>query len=257
MPHRRRPSRYREPVTRAIELQAPAKLTLSLRVTGVRDDGLHLVDAEMITVGLYDTLTLVEGQTGLTVVGGGDDIPTGPENLVNRALSLVGRTASVHLVKRIPSQAGLGGGSSDAGAVLRWAGCDDLEAAAELGADVAFCTVGGRAHVTGIGERVKPLPFVAATYTLLTPALACPTGAIYRRWDDLGGPTGEHGNDLEPAALDVVPELARWRDALGEDTGKQPRLAGSGSTWFVEGSHPGPDRVVVDAVDADPPEISD
>ncbi len=247
------PNRYRDPVTTAIELNAPAKLTLSLRITGVRDDGLHLVDAEMITVGLYDTLTLVEGRSGLTVVGGGDDVPTGPENLVNRALALAGRTASVHLVKRIPSQAGLGGGSSDAGAVLRWAGFADLEAAAGLGADVAFCAVGGRARVTGIGEVVTRLPFQAGTYTLLTPSLACPTGAIYRRWDELGGPAGDNGNDLEPAALDVVPELARCRDMLGNDSGKRPRLAGSGSTWFVEGAYPGPDRVVVEAVDREVP----
>ncbi len=235
----------------SIELQAPAKLTLSLRMTGLRDDGLHLIDAVMITVDLFDTMVVTEGETGLTVVGGGSDIPTGPENLVNRALVLAGRSASVALTKRIPSQAGLGGGSSDAGAILRWAGFDDLEAAAGLGADIAFCTVGGRARVQGIGEVVEPLPFVEETYTLVTPPLACPTGAIYKRWDELGGPTGERGNDLEPAALSVVPELAVWRDELGESTGEQPRLAGSGSTWFVEGNHPGDGRVVVKSVPAD------
>jgi 4-diphosphocytidyl-2-C-methyl-D-erythritol kinase len=56
---------------------------------------------------------------------------------------------------------------------------------------------------------------------------------------------GDNGNDLEPAALVVAPQLARWRDRLGNDTGQRPRLAGSGSTWFVEGDHPGPDRLVV------------
>jgi 4-diphosphocytidyl-2-C-methyl-D-erythritol kinase len=220
-------------------------------MTGLRDDGLHLIEALMITVGLYDTLELNEAGTGLTIVGGGSDIPTGPENLVNRALELADRSASVALTKRIPSQAGLGGGSSDAGAILRWAGFTDLEAAARLGADVAFCTVGGRARVRGIGEVVEPLPFVAETYTLVTPPLACPTGSIYQKWDELGGPTGDAGNDLEPAALAVVPELARWRDELGDATGKQPRLAGSGSTWFVEGDHPGNGRVVVNSVPAD------
>lgn len=235
---------------RRIELSAPAKLTLSLRLTGLRPDGLHLIEATMITVDLFDTLGVVEGETGLTVVGGGSDIPTGPENLVNRALVLAGRVASVTLTKRIPSQAGLGGGSSDAGAILRWAGFTDLEEAARLGADVAFCTVGGRAKVSGIGEVVEPQPFVAETYTLVTPPLACPTGAIYRRWDELGGPSGSAGNDLEPAALSVVPELARWRDELGDSTGNQPRLAGSGSTWFVEGDHPAPGRVVVNAIPA-------
>lgn len=238
-------------MTEPIELLAPAKLTLSLRMTGIRDDGLHLIDSEMITVDLYDTLVLIEGGAGLTVIGGGSDIPTGPENLVNRALALAGRDASVALTKRIPSQAGLGGGSSDAGAILRWAGYSDLEAAANLGADIAFCTVGGRARVTGIGELVEPLPYIPATYTVVTPSIPCPTGAIYQRWDELGGPVGENGNDLEPAALDVAPELARWRDALGDASGMTPRLAGSGSTWFVEGAFPGDERLVVNSVAAE------
>lgn len=238
-----------------VVLRAPAKLTLSLRVTGVRPDGLHLIEAEMVTLALHDTVELIEGGHGLTVVDGGGrpvpDVPTGPDNLVNRALDLAGRRAAVTLTKRIPAQAGLGGGSSDAGAVLRWAGFDDLEAAAALGADIAFCTVGGRARVTGIGERIEPLPFVEADYTLVTPPVGCPTAAIYQRWDELGGPSGSNGNDLEPAAVDVVPELARWRDELGRSTGQTPRLAGSGSTWFVPGTHPGPGRVVTRTVPAD------
>lgn len=231
-----------------IVLSAPAKLTVELRVTGVRPDGLHTIEAEMVTVGLFDTLEVTPGGSGLTVEGGGADIPTGPENLVNRALVLAGRRAAVHLVKRIPSQAGLGGGSSDAGAILAWAGFDDLERAAQLGADVAFCSVGGRARVSGIGEVVEPLPLGDQCFTLFTPPVACPTGAIYRRWDEMGGPRGENGNDLEPAAVAVVPELAGWRDRFADATGCRPRLAGSGSTWFVEGRHPGPGHVVCDVV---------
>lgn len=238
------------PTGYSVALIAPAKLTLSLEITGVRDDGLHLIRSEMVSLDLHDTLELAPGGSGLEVVGGGDDLSAGPENLVNRALKLVGRTAAVRLTKRIPSQAGLGGGSSDAAAILRWAGFRDLEAAARLGADVAFCTVGGRALVEGTGELVRPLPFEPLTVTLLTPPLGCPTATIYRAWDELGGPRGEAGNDLEPAALHVVPELARWRDALAEATGRRPRLAGSGSTWFVEGDHPGSGRVVCRTVDS-------
>ena len=96
----------------------------------------------------------------------------------------------------------------------------------------------------GIGEDLEPLPFVECTYTLLTPPVHCSTPAVYREWDRLGGPVGEAGNDLEPAALAVAPELARWRDELGQASGLRPRLAGSGSTWFVEGSFPGAGRVV-------------
>ena len=224
--------------------RAPAKLTLGLRVTGVRDDGYHLIDAEMVTLDLADVLEIAEGD-GLDVVGPyAAGVPTGPANLVRRALAAVGRAAHVRLHKQVPAGAGLGGGSADAAAVLRWAGCADMAVAASIGADVPFCVVGGRARVTGVGEVVEPLPVVERTFTLLVPPVAAPTPEVYRAWDRLGGPTGAHGNDLEPAALDVVPELARWRDRLRDDTGMTPRLAGSGSTWFVEGEFPGGDRLV-------------
>lgn len=223
-------------------IEAPAKLTLSLRVTGVRDDGLHLIDAEMVSLDLHDTLTFSDGD-GLEVVGE-SDAPLDDDNLVRRALRAVGRTAHVRLDKRIPAGAGLGGGSADAAAVLRWAGCHDLDLAAGIGADVAFCLVGGRARVTGIGEQVESLAFENRTFTLLTPPVHCSTPVVYRAWDELGGPTGDNGNDLEPAALAVEPQLGRWRDALAEATGQRPRLAGSGSTWFVEGAFPGTGRVV-------------
>lgn len=229
-------------------LRAPAKLTLSLRVTGLREDGYHLIEAEMVTLDLADTLVVGPGDA-LEVVdatsGEGLSVETGADNLVRRALRLAGRTAHVRLEKRIPAGAGLGGGSADAAAVLRWAGVTVLEAAARLGADVAFCVVGGRARVAGIGEIVEPLPFEARTLTLWTPPFGCSTPAVYRAWDDLGGPVGAHGNDLEPAALVVEPRLADWRDRFADAAGQQPRLAGSGSTWFVEGAVPGEGRVVV------------
>lgn len=236
--------------TSPVRLIAPAKLTLSLRMTGLRDDGYHLIDAEMVTLDLVDTLEVTEDEddalhivdavTGLPhAVGAGDD------NLVRRALALAGRRASVEVTKRIPAGAGLGGGSADAAAILRWAGHTDLVSAARLGADIAFCLIGGRARVTGIGEVVEPLPHVERTLTLLTPPFGCSTPAVYRAWDDLGGPAGDHGNDLEAAALVVAPELAEWRDRLAAASGQRPRLAGSGSTWFVDGAHPGDGRVVV------------
>lgn len=229
-------------------LLARAKLTLSLRVTGVRHDGYHLLEAEMVTVDLADTLDLSEGD-GLEVNGAaGDDVPAGDANLVRRALALTGRTALVRLHKRIPAGAGLGGGSADAAAILRWAGVTDMAAAARLGADVPFCVGGGRALVSGVGEVLEPLDFdevAGDAYTLLTPPLHVSTAAVYEMWDRLGGPHGDNGNDLEPAALAVEPGLATWRDRLAAGTGQRPRLAGSGSTWFVSGDHPGDGRVVV------------
>ncbi|MGH9065659.1 MAG: 4-(cytidine 5'-diphospho)-2-C-methyl-D-erythritol kinase [Acidimicrobiales bacterium] len=226
-------------------LLAPAKLTLSLRVTGVREDGYHLLDAEMVSIDLADELTFRAGD-GLEVVGeAGLPVASGEDNLVRRALAHVGRRAHVGLVKRIPAGAGLGGGSADAAAVLRWAGVGsgpggpgpaDLAMAARLGADVAFCLVGGRARVRGIGEVVERLPAEERALLLLLPPFGVSTPAVYRAWDDLGGPTAGGPNDLEPAALAVEPRLAAWRDALGEATGQAPVLAGSGSTWFVEGT---------------------
>lgn len=231
-----------------VQLRAHAKLTLSLRVTGVRPDGYHLIDAEMVSLDLCDELEVDPDGDGLTVVRDGIEEPGDPDDLVLKALRAAGRRAGVRLTKRIPAGAGLGGGSSDAAAILRWAGVSDPRVAAEIGADVAFCLRGGRARVGGIGEQLSPLEHEPATFTLLTPPLHCSTPVVYRRWDELGGPTGEHGNDLEPAALAAYPELEAHRDELARRTGLRPRLAGSGSTWFVEGSHPGPGLVVAATV---------
>jgi 4-diphosphocytidyl-2-C-methyl-D-erythritol kinase len=224
---------------------APAKLTLSLRITGVRDDGLHELQAEMVTIDLADTLTFSEG-SGLTVIDGvvgdlGLDTLT-DDNLVDRALALVGRTAAVRLTKRIPVGAGLGGGSADAAAVLRWGAVTSPHVAAQLGSDVPFCVAGGRASVSGVGDCVTPLAFQDRKFVLLLPPISVDTGAVYRAWDYLHRKDGsspdteDSGNDLEEAALVVAPQLRHWRETFAGITGRRPRLAGSGSTWFVEGS---------------------
>jgi len=145
---------------------APAKLTVSLRITGVRDDGYHLIDAEMVSIDLADELQFAEGD-GLEVVG-----------------------------------------------------------------------------ATGLAVPADDLPHVDRTFTLVTPPFGCATPAVYRAWDDLGGPSVDGPNDLEAAALVVAPELAGWRDRLAEATGQVPVLAGSGSTWFVDGAFPGAGLVV-------------
>jgi 4-diphosphocytidyl-2-C-methyl-D-erythritol kinase len=229
-----------------LRLFAPAKLTTSLRIVGRRDDGYHLIDAEMVSLDFGDWLFVIEEGTSAVEFydSQGNELLLGTDNLVSRALRHIGSNASVRVEKAIAAGAGLGGGSADAAAILHWAGHADPIAAVSLGADVAFCLAGGHARVQGIGELIDPLPFEARVFTLLTPPVMCSTPEIYRVWDDLGGPSGENGNDLEPAALMVAPELARWRDELGDATGIRPRLAGSGSTWFVEGDYPGEGRVV-------------
>lgn len=239
-----------DPAVQPTTVLAPAKLTVSLRVTGVRPDGYHLIDAEMVTIDLTDELVFADGD-GLEVRHAtGLPVPTDDDNLVRRALALIDRRAQVTLTKRIPAGAGLGGGSADAAAVLRWAGhvddLDDLDVAGRLGADVAFCVRGGRARVAGVGEVVEPLPFEERVFTLVTPPFGCATPEVYRAWDELGGPTGGGSghNDLEEAALVVEPRLAEWRDRLAAATGATPILAGSGSTWFVVGEHPDAGTVV-------------
>ncbi|MGI9606710.1 MAG: 4-(cytidine 5'-diphospho)-2-C-methyl-D-erythritol kinase [Acidimicrobiales bacterium] len=231
-----------------INVVAPAKLTLSLRVVGTRDDGMHLIDAEMVTLDLADELRIDPEDSGVRYFDGDISVAgleiASDDDLVTRALRLSGVTALVDVRKNIPAGAGLGGGSADAAAVLRWAGFTDTEAAARIGADVAFCLVGGRARVRGIGEIVEPLPFVSREFTLVTPRIHCSTPDVYRMWDEMGGPRGSNGNDLEPAALAIAPELEAVRDALAQATGAAPRLAGSGSAWFVEGTFPDAGRVV-------------
>jgi 4-diphosphocytidyl-2-C-methyl-D-erythritol kinase len=219
-------------------VEAPAKLTLSLRITGVRADGYHLLDAEMVTLDWHDTLTIDPSGSGLSVDGPfGDGVPLDDSNLVARALRAVNRRAHVHIHKALPHGGGLGGGSADAGAVLRWAGSTDVAVAASLGADVPFCVVGGRARVTGIGEVVEPIPYEPLNVTLVVPPLAVSTPVVYRTWDELGGPHSGTGNDLEVAALAAYPELRSYRDRIASACGEPPSLAGSGSTWFVPDHH--------------------
>jgi 4-diphosphocytidyl-2-C-methyl-D-erythritol kinase len=214
---------------------APAKLTLSLMITGVRSDGFHLIEAEMVSLNIADILDITDADTTTVTMSGpyAVGVPTDESNLVSRALVLAGRTAQVHIEKHIPHGGGLGGGSTDAAAVLKWAQWSDVPATARLGADIPFCLVGGRAFVTGIGEIVTPLPHEDKKVTLFLPPMSVSTPAVYREWDAMGGPKGPNGNDLEPAAVNAFPELGKWRDRVQSAIGSSLYLAGSGSTWFA------------------------
>ena len=224
----------------SIIIEAPAKLTLSLRVTGVREDGFHLIDAEMVTLNLVDKVRITPNEDGLNFDGPfSSGISTDSSNLVNRALALVGRRARVHIEKNIPSGGGLGGGSADAAAILKWAGFTDLVAASRLGADIPFCMIGGRARVQGIGEVIDILPPVHREITLVIPPFGVSTPAVYRAWDDLEKADNNTTNDqnhLQQAALVVEPRLLEWHDKIAQACGQAPVLAGSGSTWWLDGA---------------------
>ena len=180
----------------------------------------------MVTLDLADELTFAEGD-GLEVV----DEPVGPARSPPATTTWCGgRCASSGARPACGSSSasrpggGLGGGSADAAAVLRWAGVDDLEVAA----------VARRRRA--VLPRRRPGPGDAAsarwssrcrsrtrTFTLLDPAVRrARRRRSTGRWDELGGPTGDGPNDLEAAALAVEPRLAEWRDRLGDATGRTP-----------------------------------
>ncbi len=200
----------------------------------------------MVTLDLADALTFTEG-SGLTVIDGVvGDLGLGAltdDNLVEKALELVSRRAAVRLAKRIPVGAGLGGGSADAAAVLRWAGVTSHAVAAQLGSDVPFCLAGGRARVD---RRRRACRRTSVRGPTLRPVAASDIRGHGSGLQGLGLPTAtgravlgrqpDPGNDLEEAALIVAPQLRHWRETFAGITGRRPRLAGSGSAWFVEGT---------------------
>jgi len=222
-----------------ITLRANAKLTWYLEVTRRRDDGYHELRSEMTTLAFGDVMRVDESGDYLRVLGTPDvQVPADATNIVARALDLVGRRAGVVIEKVVPVGGGLGGGSADAGAILRWAGGVDPTRAVVLGGDVPFCQMGGRAIVEGVGERLTPLAFEARDVTLIMPrGLRVDTAECYRAYDELRArgwrPTGS--NHLEEPAGAVEPRLATTLAWLRAEFGPGVGLAGSGSTLFVAG----------------------
>ena len=192
-----------------IELTAPAKINLTLEVLGRREDGYHAIATIMHTLSLHDTLLLTPYNVHPSLLGKrivleveGFAVPTDERNLVWRALELVeaaertrflaslGMTTKqenapktsgwcVRLIKRIPPEAGLGGGSSDAAAIVRYflhgspllrgnlQEGDPDKIALQLGSDVPFFLNGACARVEGRGEQVKPLPSLPSFWWVL------------------------------------------------------------------------------------------
>ena len=255
-----------------LSLAAPAKLNLSLRVTRRRDDGYHELESILVLIDLADRLLLMPGCSGLRVTDpGGAPVPGVPvrpaENLAWRGLTAgLGSApdealACLTLEKAIPAAAGLGGGSADAAAGWRlgraWRGAeadasaDEVAALAAIGADVPFfAAAAAAARVTGIGERVAPLPVAGESHGVLVIApFGLATADVFAAtrptdWS-VDAPTTladalEHGvNDLLPAARRVAPAMDALL-ALVVAAGAAPRLTGSGPTIFAVTD--GPDR---------------
>lgn len=247
---------------------APAKVNLYLEVLAKRADGYHEIETLMVAVSLYDELEFREESSGeVHLQCAHPDLSSGPDNLVSRAATLLRRRTGcergvrITLRKRIPLAAGLAGGSSDAAATLT--GLNDLwslglsrdqlmELAAELGSDVAFFLSLPAAWCTGRGEKVAPLTLGAElTFVLVCPPLGLSTAEVYRRvqvpdqpcsGDALrravaAGDLEEIGrrlhNRLQPAAEQLAPRVADYRERLARLQPAGVLMSGSGSSLFA------------------------
>ena len=238
-----------------MKLLAPAKLTLDFRIVGLRNDGMHLIESEMTSVSLCDEIDLefhdhdlttsqLTLKDALNLESFGFDmqsIPVDSANLVLQAKEACGIRGDTTLVKRIPPGAGLGGGSSDAAAIIRFAGSHlSSDTLVGLGADVPFCVQVNRASVTGVGESLVQLPLLERHFVLFLIPLVIPTAKVYQAYDYLDNENSRGcantKNDLEEAAHHVSPNLKKYRDLIVGQFGIVPRLAGSGSTYFMETS---------------------
>jgi 4-diphosphocytidyl-2-C-methyl-D-erythritol kinase len=250
-----------------LRLRAPAKINLGLRVTGRRADGLHELDSLFLPLDLADEVEITVDPTRgpevvLELAGEAAGVPADASNLAAGAarafLDAAGLRSCVriHLTKRIPAAAGLGGGSSDAGAVLRGLdrhfpgalGRDVLERLAlGLGADVPFFLDPRPARVAGVGERIEPCTGPDPLAVLLAnPGTPLATVDVYAAFDALcpspplrpavaaDAPWSERlRNDLEPAAVRLCPALARLRRQLQDLDPLAVALSGSGPTLYA------------------------
>lgn len=245
-------------------IDAPAKLNLSLAVVGRRSDGFHELASAFVLLELADRLLLLPGCSGLRVAGpeAGETVPVeSGQNLAWRGL-LAGADddptlGCLALDKRIPAAAGLGGGSSDAAAAWRlgrrWIGREDAADEAALGELVAigadvpfFAAATPAAWVTGIGERVRPLPPIHGEAVLALPPFRLSTAEVFAalRPDDWTAAPVEEPQVAEPGANDLLAAARRLRPEIDElfrlvvAGGGVPRLSGSGPTVFALSDDP-------------------
>src|SRR5437660_1147801 len=251
-----------------LKLPAFAKINLGLRVLGKREDSYHELRTIFQTISLHDT---IEFTNDPRIVLSCDDrsLPTGPENLVCRAAEALqkrfapNKGARIRLEKRIPAQAGLGGGASDAAVTLLaltylWNletnRNDLLDVASSLGADVPFFLFGGTARGSGIGNNITPLPDVDDRFLLIIkPNTNISTARAYQSLNSVSLTSTEaktilsssqpdeifgsfHNealrNDFERVVFEHAPEIERAKVSLMNAGADVASLAGSGSAVF-------------------------
>ena len=247
-----------------ITLLAYGKINLSLDIVGLREDGYHLMDMVMQSVSLADRVTLRRADKISLIAG--DDIPTDERNTAFKAAKVffeetgIAGGCTVSVEKQVPSEAGMGGGSADAAAVL--IGLDQMygtdlsaeklmEMGLKVGADVPFCLVGGTALVQGIGEKVTPAaPLKDCHILLVKPSFGISTGAAFRHFDevgvsdhpdnpallaamergDLSAMSGAMANVLEESVASA--DIEAIREEIAAAGAKAALMTGSGSVVF-------------------------
>ncbi len=182
-----------------VTVKAPAKINLTLEITGRLPNGYHTVEMVMQAIDLTDTVSVQPGGNGLSLTLSDPTLPVDEHNTVYKAAKLYCEAAGIRpdfrleVTKNIPMQAGLAGGSADAAATLVALNtlCDHrlsleqlLEIGAAVGADVPFCLVGGTKLATGIGTTLSPLPAMPDGFiVVLKPAVGVSTAEAYRAVD--------------------------------------------------------------------------
>jgi 4-diphosphocytidyl-2-C-methyl-D-erythritol kinase len=240
------------------DVLAPAKLNLFLHVTGRRDDGYHLLQSVFMLIDWCDTLHFdLRTDAQIRRHDLGPALPA-DDLIVRAALRLQQASgtklgADIQVLKTIPAQAGMGGGSSDAASTLLalnrlwgldWPLARLMPIGLLLGADVPFFLGGHNAWVEGIGEQLQPIELPAARFAVLKPAAGLETARIFRApelerateaatiSDFAAAPLGFGRNDLQPVAAALCPEIGQALDWL-RSFGLQPRMTGSGSAVFA------------------------
>ena len=232
---------------------APAKVNLTLQVTGQRNDGYHLLDSLVVFADIGDRLWFTP-DTALSIELSGPfaaGVPTDAANLIWQAADLAGWTGHIHLEKNLPHGAGIGSGSSDAAAVLRALGYRG-EGALTLGADVPVCILPQAQRMRGIGEHLTAVPqFPRLNAVLVNPNVPLSTPPVFKALHQKENPAMPEPlpsftsaqsvaawlqgtrNDLQTPALSIAPEIAEVLTSLDETNPQLSRMSGSGATCFT------------------------
>lgn len=250
----------------SLVLNAKAKINLYLDVMGKRADGYHLLETVMHTVSLCDTVTLTKtGRSGIEISCSDPLIPCNEKNIAYKcAAAFFDKTGissggvSIDIIKRIPSQAGMGGGSADGAAVLT--GLDRLfetglsegeliSIGARIGADIPFCIKGGCGYCTGIGEIIEPLPAICGYVLIGKGQAGISTGEAFGKIDSLGSGIGISGikqifgnvsslTDIAPFCRNIfddvtsLEEVTNIKRIMTENGAVCSAMTGSGSAVF-------------------------